>query len=249
MTTIVAAREPSAVSHRLRAAGWVLHLYTASGTVLALLAVIAVMDGDAVRALWILLIALFVDGTDGMLARRLRVKETIPTFDGARLDDIVDYITYAFVPMVLLWRGDYLPAGTWGTVIAAIPLRGLELPVLPHGREDRGPLLPGFPSYWNVVAFYVVVLELPAAVTATILVVCAVLVFVPVKYVYPSRTNAFRTVNLTLAGVWLVLYAVILADVPHPQPLAIGLSLAYVAYYAVVSVYLTLASRRTALPR
>ena len=246
MTTIVAAREPSAASHRLRAAGWVLHLYTASGTVLALLAVIAVMDGDAVRALWILLIALFVDGTDGMLARRLRVKETIPTFDGARLDDIVDYITYAFVPMVLLWRGDYLPAGTWGTVIAAIPLVASSYQFCRTDAKTEDHYFLGFPSYWNVVAFYVVVLELPAAVTASILVVCAVLVFVPVKYVYPSRTNAFRTVNLTLAGVWLVLYAVILADVPHPQPLAIGLSLAYVAYYAVVSVYLTLASRRTA---
>ena len=104
MTTSDLTQELTAApSGGLRAAGWALHLYTASGTVLALLAVIAVMDGDTVRALWILLVALFVDGTDGMLARRLRVKETIPTFDGARLDDIVDYITYAFVPMVLLW--------------------------------------------------------------------------------------------------------------------------------------------------
>lgn len=245
LTTIDAAREPSAVSGPLRAAGWALHLYTASGTVLALLAVIAVMDGDAVRALWILLIALFVDGTDGMLARRLRVKETIPTFDGARLDDIVDYITYAFVPMVLLWKGDYLPAGTWGTVIAAIPLVASSYQFCRTDAKTDDHFFLGFPSYWNVVAFYVVVLELPAVATATILIFCAVLVFVPVKYVYPSRTNAFRALNLTLAGAWLVLYAVILAGVPDPHPVAIGLSLAYIAYYVVVSVFLTLRSPGT----
>ena len=243
LTTIDAAREPSAVSPPLRAAGWALHLYTASGTVLALLAVIAAMDGDAVRALWILLIALFVDGTDGMLARRLRVKETIPTFDGARLDDIVDYITYAFVPMVLLWTGDYLPAGTWGTVLAAVPLVASSYQFCRTDAKTDDHYVLGFPSYWNVVAFYVVVLELSTTVTATILLVCAALVFVPIKYVYPSRTNVFRAVNLTLAGVWLVLYAVILATVPDPNAVVVGVSLAYVAYYVVVSVYLTLRSQ------
>ncbi len=98
------------------------HVYTASGTVLAFLMVIAAFEGDAIRALWISLAALVIDGTDGMLARRLRVKETIPSFDGARLDDIVDYITYAFVPVVLLWTGGYLPDGTLGGVLAALPL-------------------------------------------------------------------------------------------------------------------------------
>ena len=84
------AQRPFVPSGRLRAAGWALHLYTASGAVLGLLAVLAAVDGRTVQALWILLLALVIDGTDGLLARRLRVKETIPGFDGARLDDIVD---------------------------------------------------------------------------------------------------------------------------------------------------------------
>jgi phosphatidylcholine synthase len=78
-------------------------------------------------------------------------------------------------------------------------------------------------------------------VTSVILVLCAALVFVPIKYLYPSRTNVFRGLNLTLAGLWLVLYAVILVGVPEPNPLAVGLSLAYVGYYFVASVYVTLA--------
>ncbi|MDQ3527634.1 MAG: CDP-alcohol phosphatidyltransferase family protein [Actinomycetota bacterium] len=242
--TIDAAREPSAASVRLRAAGWALHAYTASGTVLALLVVSAAMDGETVRALWLLLAALVIDGTDGMLARRLRVKETIPTFDGARLDDIVDYITYAFAPMVLLWTGDYLPAGTWGMVLAMVPLLASSYQFCRTDAKTEDRFFLGFPSYWNVVAFYVVVLGLSPGVTATILLACAALVFVPIKYLYPSRTNTCRVLNLALVALWLVLYAVILAGVPDPSPVAVGLSLAYIAYYLAASVVLTLVMPR-----
>lgn len=242
--TIDAAREPSADSVRLRAAGWALHAYTASGTVLALLVVSAAMDGETVRALWLLLAALVIDGTDGMLARRLRVKETIPTFDGARLDDIVDYITYAFAPMVLLWTGDYLPAGTWGMVLAMVPLLASSYQFCRTDAKTEDRFFLGFPSYWNVVAFYVVVLGLSPGVTATILLACAALVFVPIKYLYPSRTNTCRVLNLALVALWLVLYAVILAGVPDPSPVAVGLSLAYIAYYLAASVVLTLVMPR-----
>ena len=230
---------PRVGSRRLRAAGWLLHLYTASGTVLALLAVMAAVDQRSVRALWILLAALVIDGTDGILARRLRVKETIPGFDGARLDDIVDYITYAFAPMVLLWTGNYLPEGTLGTVLVAVPLLASSFQFCRADAKTEDHSFLGFPSYWNVVAFYVVVLGLSPAVTGVVLVLCAALVFVPIKYLYPSRTNVFRTLNLTLAALWLGLYAVILAGVPHPNRLAVGLSLAYIGYYFAASVLVT----------
>ena len=147
MTSVDAAREPFVASKRLRIAGWALHAYTASGTVLALLVVTAAMDGNAVRALWILLIALVIDGTDGMLARHLRVKEAIPSFDGARLDDIVDYITYAFAPMVLLWTGDYLPGGTWGAVLAAIALLASSYQFCRTDAKTDDHFFLGFPSY------------------------------------------------------------------------------------------------------
>ncbi len=238
MTADVVA-EPFLVSRRLRAAGWFLHLYTASGSVLALLTVSAAVEGNTVRALWILLAALVVDGTDGILARRLRVKETIPTFDGARLDDIVDYITYAFAPMVLLWVGGYLPTGTPGLVLAAVPLIASSYQFCRTDAKTDDHFFLGFPSYWNVVAFYVVVLGLSHTVTVVVLLLCAALVFVPIKYVYPSRTNSFRLLNLTLAGLWLVLYALVLLGFPDPADVVVWLSLGYVAYYLVMSVYLT----------
>ena len=228
-----------APSRRLRLAGIALHAYTASGSVLALLIVVAAMDGDAIRALWLMLAALVIDGTDGMLARRLRVSETIPWFDGARLDDIVDYLTYAFAPMVLLWTGDFLPSGWLGPALAALPLLASSYQFCRVDAKTADHFFLGFPSYWNVVAFYVVVLDLSEAVTAAVLVACAVLVFVPVRYLYPSRTKAFRRTNLALTAVWLVAYAVLLLQVPEPNPFVVALSLLYLVYYGALSVYLT----------
>src|SRR4051794_238817 len=135
------------------------HVYTACGSVLALLIVLAAVDGEAVRALWLGLIALIVDGTDGMLARRLRVKERLPWFDGARLDDIVDYLTYAFAPMLLLWSGGYLPDGAVGAVALAAPLLASCFQFCRVDAKTDDHLFLGFPSYWNVVAFYVIVMD------------------------------------------------------------------------------------------
>jgi phosphatidylcholine synthase len=98
----------------------------------------------------------------------------------------------------------------------------------------------GFPSYWNVVAFYVIVVGLSHTTTALILVICSALVFVPIKYIYPSRTRAFRTANLLLTAMWLITYAVMLLQMPNPNDVVIALSLGYLLYYAASSIYLTL---------
>src|SRR3712207_2972979 len=166
------------------------HVYTATGSVLGLLIVVAAVEGRVVAALWLGLAAMWVDGTDGMLARRLRVKELIPWFDGARLDDIVDYLTYVFAPVVLLWAVGALPEGFWGWVLAALPLMASCYQFCRTDAKTEDHTFLGFPSYWNVVAFYAVVLDLGRPAVAVILVVCSVLVFVPVRYLYPSRTTA-----------------------------------------------------------
>ncbi len=238
------AHEPVVESKKLRLAGLAVHVYTASGSVLALLIVVAAMDGDAIRALWLGLVALLIDGTDGMLARRLRVKQTIPWFDGARLDDIVDYLTYAFAPMVLLWTGGYLPEGAGGATLAALPLLASSYQFCRVDAKTEDHFFLGFPSYWNVVAFYVVVLGLSQLQTGALLVACAVLVFVPVRYIYPSRTVAFRRLNLALTAGWLTAYAALLTQMPDPHPAIVAVSLAYLGYYAALSIYLTVNGRR-----
>jgi phosphatidylcholine synthase len=200
-----------------RLAAAAVHAYTACGSVLAFLIVLAAFEGEPVRALWLGLIALIVDGTDGMLARRLRVTARLPWFDGARLDDIVDYLTYAFAPMVLLWTGHYLPSGTLGTGLAVVPLLASCYQFCRTDAKTDDHFFLGFPSYWNVVAFYAVVLPVNPTVLGGLLVVLSVLVFVPIRYLYPSRTRVLRGVNLLLTAGWLACYAVILRQMPHPH--------------------------------
>ncbi|SOC48661.1 phosphatidylcholine synthase [Blastococcus aggregatus] len=231
-------------SRRQRLAGAAVHLYTASGSVLGLLIVLAAVEGEVETALWLVLATLFVDGTDGMLARRFRVKETIPWFDGARMDDIVDYLTYVFAPIVLLWTTDRLPGGALGWVLAALPLLASCYQFCRTDAKTDDHYFLGFPSYWNVVAFYAIVLEVGTTGVGVALAVLTVLVFVPVKYVYPSRTRLLHGLNLALATMWMVSYAVLLVQYPDPHPVVVVLSLAYLVYYFGVSIWLTVAGSR-----
>jgi phosphatidylcholine synthase len=222
---------------RLRAVA--VHLYTASGAVLALLILVAAYEGDAVRALWLMFAALIIDSTDGLLARRLRVNEALPFFDGALLDNIVDYMTYVFAPMVLLWSEGYPPVGTPGVVLIALPLLASSYQFCRVDAKTDDRFFLGFPSYFNVVAFYAIVFEVSPTVLSVVLVVCSLLVFVPIRYVYPTRTIAFRRLSLTLTALWLVSYAVILLEMPEPDPLILGFSILYLFYYFGLSLYLS----------
>jgi phosphatidylcholine synthase len=217
----------------------VVHLYTASGAVLALLIVVAAINGDVVRALWLGLAALIIDSTDGLLARRFKVSEFLPKFDGARLDDIVDYMTYVLAPVLLLWSSGYLPEGSTGVMIAALPLLASSYQFCQVDAKTEDHFFRGFPSYWNIVAFYAIVFSLSPEATGTILVVCSLLVFVPIRYVYPSRTVAFRKLTMPLTALWFVCYSAILFQMPEPDPGFLLFSLLYLVYYLSLSLHLS----------
>ena len=150
------------------AAAVAVHVYTAAGAVLAFLMVVTAVDGQVTAALWLFLVAMVIDGTDGLLARRLRVKEVTPGFDGALLDNIVDYLTYCFAPVVLLWAGGFLPDGWIGWVVACLPLLASTYQFCRADAKTDDHFFLGFPSYWNVVAFYIVVLGLGAGAAAAL---------------------------------------------------------------------------------
>jgi phosphatidylcholine synthase len=234
-----------------RLAALAVHAYTASGSVLALLMVHYSYRGDVETVLWLFLAAMVVDGTDGILARRFRVKELVPGFDGALLDNIVDYMTYVLAPMALLWANGYLPEGVFGGVCAVVPLLAS---CVQFCRTDAKPVVAGehfflgFPSYWNIVAFYVVATGLGTGVTAAILLVCTVLVFVPIRYVYPSRTEALWQLTFVLTALWFAAYAVIVAQLPDPHGLVVAGSVAYLVYYLVLSLWLTLRAESAPAP-
>jgi phosphatidylcholine synthase len=215
------------------------HLYTASGAVLAFLISVAAFQGEVTRALWLMLLALLVDSTDGILARRLRVSEVLPFLDGARLDDIVDYMTYVLAPMLLLWSGGYLPEGMFGVMMAALPLLAASYQFCHVDAKTDDHFFLGFPSYFNIVAFYVVVFDLSVGSVCAVLAFFSLLVFIPIRYIYPMRTMIFRRLTLTLTGLWLVGMTAILLDMPDPTPALLIFAVAYLLYYFGLSFYLS----------
>lgn len=222
---------------RMKAA--LVHLYTASGVVLALLTVAAAFRGETIQALWLMLAALLVDGTDGLLARRFRVEEALPFLDGEMLDNIVDYITYVFAPVVLLWSGGYLPAGDLGLAVAVVPLLASSYQFCHVDAKTDDHFFLGFPSYFNVMALYVVVFDLGVGGACAVMAFFSLLVFIPVRYVYPTRTAVFRRLSLLLTTLWLFAWVAVLLGMPEPAPILLVLSLAYPAYYFGLSFYLS----------
>jgi len=232
----------SARVHRIAAA--LTHVLTASGAACGLLALVAAADGRVKTALLWLLLALVIDGIDGPLARRVRTAAVLPAIDGSLLDNIVDYLTYVVVPAVLVHESGLLPAGwdviaaTWICVASAIQFSHVE------AKTEDG-LFRGFPSCWNVVVLYLLVLRPPAAVSAPILVLLGGLALAPIYCVHPTRTPVLRRTTLALTVAWAVSVVAIVARFPDVEPWVVVPSLAYVAYYTVLSLALT---RRRRLP-
>jgi phosphatidylcholine synthase len=219
------------------------HLLTASSAPAGLLAMQATVRGDAATAFLCMAYTLVVDSIDGTLARAVRVREVIPWVDGSRLDDVVDYFTYVLVPAFFILQMNLLPAG-W-----AIPVLALVMIASGYGfsqttAKTADHFFTGFPSYWNIVAFYLYTLGWPPAVNAAWLVGFAVGVFVPIRYVYPSRTTTLRALTVTLGSAWgaVLVYALLNLDAV-PRRLIVA-SLAFPIYYFVLSLVLHVRHRR-----
>ena len=217
---------------------WIAHAYTATGAVWALLATAMTFAHNFRAAFIFLAVATFVDSTDGVLARAFRVKERLPNFDGAELDNIIDYLTYVFVPALIVWQADLVPS--------AFPICSAMLLSSAYGfahagaKIERGTdhFFTGFPSYWNVVAVYLYVLQLPQLVNAVILVALAILVFVPIRYIYPSRTQTLMVPTLILGATWAALFAWMIFRLPDTSGPWTMLSLVFPFYYVGLSLWL-----------
>jgi phosphatidylcholine synthase len=218
---------------------WLVHLYTALGTLLTFAGLVCIERQRFTESLWIMFAAVAIDATDGTLARAARVKERIPWFDGARLDDIVDYTTYVLLPVYFMFRAGLLPAqdGWW---LTALPLLASAYGFCRKDAKTEDHFFQGFPSYWNVVAFYFYVLKTPLWVNGFTILLLSVMVFVPIRYIYPSRNPRWRGLTLTLGVLWGVLLAVIINRLPELSSNLAVASLAFPAYYAALSFWFEL---------
>ncbi|HEX8775188.1 MAG TPA: CDP-alcohol phosphatidyltransferase family protein [Pyrinomonadaceae bacterium] len=225
---------------------WCVHLYTASGLVAAAgMAVLIVRGGDeAFRlAFALMLLATFIDSTDGWLARRARVKEVVPGFDGRRLDDIVDFHTYTTLPLLLVWRAGILEGGQEWWLLLALLASAYGFSQVNAKTEDGFFL--GFPSYWNIIAFYLYILRPPSWLALALIILPAILTFIPTRYLYPSQRGPFSLLTNVLGVIWTILLLLILWRWPKGSSPLILISFAFPIYYMALSWALTLSRRRS----
>jgi len=224
--------------------GYLVHLYTTSALLFAVLAIQWILEGRYQLALLAMAATVLIDATDGALARKHRVAQTAPRIDGPLLDNVVDFVTYVFVPVLYLLHAGLLlqPAWAFATLLAFSSAYGFSRTTAKQ--SDEG-FFVGFPSYWNVVAFYAFVLGLSPALTSALVVGLSLLVFTDVRFLYVSRMRKGRLLHLVLGGAWGVAATVALLVEPGPLRAALAYaSLAYVAFYAAHSFVLDRHCRR-----
>lgn len=212
------------------------HLLTASGAVVGLWGLVAAAEGRFRDAFVAMIVATAIDGMDGWLARRLDLRRRVPGIDGARLDDIVDYGTFVVLPAFVLLRLDLAPAG-WGWAAAAAMLLSSAFG---FSRVDAktDATFTGFPSYWNVVVFYLAAGALPGWANAGVVFGLAALVFVRVGYVYPTKAQVLRTTTLALTVVWGLALLWLIRRFPDVPRGWLAATLAFPLYYVVLSLVL-----------
>jgi phosphatidylcholine synthase len=234
----------SVVTWQQRLAGWLVHAFTASGAYIGLLALLAIYHGNPILSFWLMGGAIVIDAVDGFFARLIKVKIAVPQIDGALLDNIVDFFTYTMVPAFFLLAIPLVPPG-WSfpcviaiTLCSAYQFTQVDAKTLDH-------FFKGFPSYWNIVMFYLFFWQMNPVINLIIILALAVLSFVPIKYVYPSRLEylahsmLLRIAMLLATIIWGVATAGLLWVYPKTNVTLVSLSTGYLLLYVVISLYRT----------
>jgi phosphatidylcholine synthase len=226
-----------------KARAWGVHGLTAFGAVAGLLSLAAITQYEWKLAFAYMMIATAIDSIDGTLARKFQVKIVLPGFDGALLDNLVDYFTFVIVPAVFIYMADLLPPQLAMGAAAMISLVSAYQFCQADAKTDDN-FFKGFPSYWNIVALYLFLFQFGQWINLIILAGFAISVFVPILYVYPSRTDTFRKTTLGLSFVWSVAMITVLVQFPNHPPWLLWATMGYVAYYFSLSFYFTALAHR-----
>ncbi|CDF33197.1 Phosphatidylcholine synthase [Chondrus crispus] len=183
-------------------------------------------------------LAILIDATDGTLARAVDIKKVVPTYDGALLDNIIDYQTFAVLPALAVIVFEIVPGSALQFIVAAMVLLSAAYQFCQTTAKTTEAFV-GFPSYWNIVVFYIYYLECSMPVAVAVFTACAVLSFIPIHFIYPTRTIAFFNLNIIGAVIWatLMLFPTFFPKSQYARP-ALYASFVYAAYYLLVSLYL-----------
>ena len=223
-----------------RGLAWLVHLYTALGLVCAAGMAVLIVRGDDVsfrEAFLLMMTATAVDATDGWLARKARVKELLPGFDGRALDDVIDFHTYTSMPLLLIWRAHLLPGNlAW---LLLLPLLSSAYGFSQVNVKTPDGFFLGFPSYWNIAAFYLYAMHPEPWISVTLIVTFAVLTFAPTPYIYATRGGPFSKLTNIGAAIWFVLLGLILFGPEDQRRTVTIVSMAYPVMYLTLSAWVT----------
>jgi len=212
------------------------HLLTASGSFLAFLSLVAASEERWTAMFWWLALALLVDGIDGPMARKLQVKEVLPTWSGDMLDNIIDYVTYVLIPAFALYQSGFMGHGL-SFLSAAMIVVTSAIYYADTGIKTKENFFKGFPVVWNMVVFTLFVLKPGEQIAFAVVLISAILTFTPLHYLHPVRVVRLRPVNLTIFLLWCALGLVALAqDMEASLPVRIGIALTGLYLYFIGAV-------------
>ncbi len=222
---------------------WGVHIFTASGVVIGLVALVAVGNRDFRAALLWLFVAVLIDTVDGTLARFVQVKQVLPDVDGRMLDYVIDFTNDVIVPSLILYNADLLPSSIRLACCAAILLVSCyhytNLKAITDDFRFRG-----FPAMWNFVVFYIFVLNLGQLWNVVTIAVVCCLHFVPIDFIYPTRAVRLKKLTFSLVLVLAVVNLIILIQLPVRNTLLLSISLLIIGYLMALSLYQTYLARR-----
>ena len=222
-----------AKQHLKKGAAYGVHIFTALGAGLGLWALILTFNGAFQQAIWVLAAAAVIDSVDGTIARKLHIKENAGKIDGALLDNIIDYLNWTIAP--LFWGYMTMSIPIWVILVCAV---ASALGFSNTQAKTNDHFFKGFPNYWNFVIFYLYLLHIPLLIGSAILLFCAAAVFIPLRYIYPSRTEFLRPLTLVLGGLYALQIVLVLYFFERSPDWLLYSSLTFPVYYFLLSFYL-----------
>ena len=220
-----------------------MHLFTASGAVFAVLALVCIAQHQFIQSFWYMFITIFIDAVDGTLARLVDIKQLVP-IDGALLDNVIDYSTYVIVPCFFLWESDLLPTEfRLAGVVLVVMASCYQFTQINAKTADH--FFTGFPSYWNLLVFFLFYYHVAPSNNVAIIIVLFIFSFIPIKYMYPSRmtyvsgVKSIRRLLFTLTILWAAASLFLLATYPKQHTIITQYIVLYAFIYVGVSLYRT----------
>jgi len=223
------------------------HLFTATGTVWGFLTLLAIWEQNFKLAIVYVIVAMFVDGFDGILARWFDVKTYAKGIDGGLMDNIIDYLNYVVVAALLMIKvPGLLPQDfAMAAAISILLTSAFQFSQTDAKTDDESYFFKGFPSVWNFLVIYLMLLKLNPWINLALVVICNILIFVPIKYLYPTRNTRLRRFTLGFTYLYGILGVWGLLQYPDVPEWVAPASFVYVAYYALLSFFPKLGSPKS----